>query len=1186
MSVGQGISLFPWRAQTWSGQQGLTTGDHGEHQFVRIVGGYIGGLGRELRTFPGWKCVINPADGGVNEDGYLTLVIDSERPVAAGESSTDALRTRIPFGSNVVDNTQLVWARKRHLHSFHMLRDKVVMVGESGLRIEPIMLGATIVKMTAWERAAGFAVIVISPDPGATANKPNQIQVGDVLWIDSVSGDANTTDALKLSLKAHYVTAVNAVNRKLTLGTTVGAASVSTSLDITIGRCRGNDSADFGTDGRGAYLENALNSLNDDDSLTAYWVEDEIDIDGTPVQRVYPSYVANRKRDYGDQSSTVAGSFSLVEGYRPNATGAWTGTEHFGIPRRRTKMLPYRTVPQVSGERLLLAAPGYGCMFQIPATVPTANSIISNPTLGAVANYNSTWACPRSLGIPKGIMLVPNELDGTGLVTVIAGTGGIAPNSTGAPVSTTMRVAIAYRDDATGEIGQLSETWLFTIDVPAGQSLGVRVAVMHPGYALCETMALSIMLFLSKVNEEALNHIATFQLNDGQTCYSGVPAYIPGSSASSVYGLTATGGGFACEFFSFYSLPAILGSTPSLYNPSVELPTERSMPRGASWVKVVRGVRISGGHIGDTGANLELQSGQATLVYGGAADSSNNPREMTITRAGERQNWLDEWDMVGSRTIPSAYFGLPIWSDRLYPFPMEVAKLEKVVNCHATGAIVGFSALGVSAELRHWQRWQLQENPHRWDAHRTVANKDAYLLLPRGQVQIGEAGYPGLQSGAGIQVVDANKDEETCAGGEFRGVALMMTQRHTYSLSWGQGPAGSLPVLESSEFGCIAPNAVVEHDTATFWVSGSGPCEFRGEVARTGFTLEQWFRGESARFLRDSKGMMRASWGFYDEGRGLVFVGMVENRTGLVTTPWEDGTVTWENATDQAKSRFPCDTVLVYSPVVGAWSEWHPPTGLEVLWIGALKCADGLHRVSFMAQDGRIYAIDDSFGEDNQEPLAVTATLAGRSSALLTVGNSIAAATSLGVTNGKRGGLGAFVRVGMDVCIYSPTTYELKHRTGVASINSSTELGLDDAGTWEIGDLVSIGGKTMTLETTFVNPKGTDQSSVIAVTLKGRLGSRINSGGASALAQPAWAKASVVRQAHQSGRHGGGADRKRESTFHGNPLGDFIGITAAENVDRSVRLHKGAADGSVFSVKIETFGPAQVCLHDILLEVS
>src|SRR5687768_15971250 len=86
-----------------------------------------------------------------------------------------------------------------------------------------------------------------------------------------------------------------------------------------------------------------------------------MDID-TPAWRLCLSeWVANHTR------ALVYGIYARpIEGAVVPAAAATVR----GVSRRRQKALPYRLNPEVAGDRIILAAPGYLCPFQAPLMVP------------------------------------------------------------------------------------------------------------------------------------------------------------------------------------------------------------------------------------------------------------------------------------------------------------------------------------------------------------------------------------------------------------------------------------------------------------------------------------------------------------------------------------------------------------------------------------------------------------------------------------------------------------------------------------------------------------------------------------------------------------------------------------------------------------------------------------------------
>ena len=1353
-----GARIIGWFNQYWPGQVSEAGDGAGRSDFTELLNCYV--ADREIRMFPGTKCVGDFSDPEPGNDGFLAFVRDSRRPVAAATSASYALRERLTADYNPVSATlrdQLVYSPPTHLWSFHRVRDRHVILGEVGARIEPIISGSgftakvkswtvgftafnptftvqsgtttSVIRVPlntahAWMVGLGIAMLdgpavgqsseiqsvntaagptydevtlvtpfsaapvagntfnmrndftkklgafTFDPDPGnltlaANQNRANSLRTGDVMYIGEV--DTADPDASVLRLRGHYVVDVTWDGSAIVviLATHLTASSISSSMTLDCGRIRG-PAGGIDAFGVGGGSPPSLDFMQEPEALAAFWIEDEFDIDAAPVRcrillasidaapvrKIYASYVANRQRDYGDQSpdsvDARTGMNRFVEGHRPGYFGT---NAKWGITRRPGKSLPYRGVPQVAGDRILIAAPGYGCMFQVPAVIPSTSSLSSSPSRGAVEGYNEANIRPRSLGVPKGMLSVPTSSRGWPLVTGRA-------NTTGFSLGTYV-FAVAYRDDATGEIGQLSEPWnvdvteaygafngeaddqggafphsttTITVDFgvyttsalngfrvrfttgalagqiqtivsntntpsthgtitvsvafsgapvngddfeivtdPANGSVNLNMLIMHPGYALAETLALSCMIYMSKVGETALHHIATIQLGDAITTYSG--SYVAGSSASSVYGLPVTDGANAspetANLLYLYTLPIALNSTPALYNTDVELPEQRQMPRGASWVAVVRGVPISGGSIGNTGDKGELSSGTASSLYDQL--KSVEPDEVTIRRMTADNLAIDSWSIVANRTIPSSYAGSYLWSLTLFPYPMEIAILDRVRNCRTLSP-------NVATEIeRQWQRWGIVENPHRWDQIRSVETQPAYLVLPLGQIQIHEPGLPSVSLALGKREIDANKDSDSVAGGEFRGTALFFTQRHTYAMAWDHGPAGAVPILVSSEFGCNAPNAVAEHDGGTAWLCERGIVDYDGAPSWGGRRIEHWFRGDTARFLRDSTGMMRQSFAFWDETRSFMVFGLTENREGALEDVDYIDSVGWDSASDGMKSRFPCDTMLIYNARLRALSEWHPPSGLEALWVDAVSCADGIQRMAYLAADNRLRVFDEHFGDENQEPLIVPVLSSGASATIPVTG-------ALGSAYSNRS-TGTYVRAGMDVIVYDPATFTIRARTTAVSA-ATNQIVVADTVAFRAGDKVLIGAKSMTMTTASMRPGDGGGLHVSAVNLALRLTSRITEGRAGAVQQPCWAKAWLIYPEHASGLGGGGAELLREPAAHRAVNGDFCGYSTTRDIVRTVRLDGARITATSVQIKVELFGGSHVAVQDLRFETS
>ncbi len=1206
-----GQSLQPMNPGLWPGADHESVADRGESFLRRIVNGYV--RGKEIRTWPGWKCVANPvidsADQfkGALQVGYRAPAIDARRPVARRASVTDKYPLRIAH-----EEEMQVYADPVNLHGFHPLRGRVAILGESSLRIEPIINASSPtvpLEIISFDESASHAGQVrlqfSAPIVGASGTF-NNLQAGDALFIADLASDTAQAACDLLNGRSHFVVEIAAGG--VTLQTIYTADSGVLTSNGRCGRTMGNLTGNLGN-GKRVYGEPvAGEAIQDRDSLTCWWIDDDIDVDGDPVRAAHAAYVANRQRDFADHTkdtpvATVQVPTRLVEGYTPFAFQSFTPVPNWGITRRPTLELPFRLVSAVGGDRIVAAARGYGCLFQIPCKVPVTADLQTDPFDGAWEYHNSVYDRPRMLGVPKGQILeasfeqglTTDPLSATPIYhdlhfTERADALGFLPG--------TYRVAIAYRDDATGEVGDLSEVWEFTIPAivipPASvgtQSYDVHLPIMHPGYVMAECLAMSVMLFMSERNADSLQHVMTFQLGDQNTAFSGgIP--ITGSSQSSQYGLNVWGASSNAtptvprpiELFNTITLPIEPLADSELFNPDILVPDIFNMPRGGKFVSITRGVMVSGGIVGSYGRDRELMIGTARLFHEAVTgvNRENIPSILTIPRMGGQgaSQQIAPWP-VANGMLPSSYGGMPVISQSLFPYPVDRQELNRMLNPKA--AKNGTAATRES--IPYMSRWDLIEQVVRLKSGRQAAPTAVFAQQLRAQLQTSELGQFGLTLSIGDIITDPKKDDDVEAGSEFRGVLVFCSKRQTFSLAWQVGPSGSVPFTVSNEFGCIAPSTMVEGDAILAWISARGPVAYTpfGSVEQIGRQYTRDFTGRHARFLRDSNGMMLHSWAAHDEERGLLLFGVFENRhkgtANEVSVRWKGQDYLWDAAPDEVKSRFPCDVVLAYSESTRAWSEWQPPAGLEVLGMGSVRCKDGQLRMAFLARDKRLYVLDDDFGDTNREPLILIVNDDHADVSIVNHGSAI------GQTSTYLNGNGAFLRNGAPVLIYDLENKLRYETTGqlVSGVPGQIQLGQNV--TVKDGWKMLVMPKSMTIETGFINRKGSQSQRISKVMLRGQPRSRIQTGGLTAVAQPVWARATITKQTPASGLHGGGVDRKKPTVMH-TGLGEYIGSSEFEGQNRFLALDKGSSDGLEQIVTVEVFGGAQFCCQDLVLSVG
>lgn len=1197
-----GATERPLRLAGWSGSTVDVASDRGEGLIERIVGGYV--RGGEIRTWPGWRTVVDPTIDptdpfrGVLRDGYRQKVVDARRPVVRRV-------TNEYVDVQTVTDEMYVWADPVHMHCFATIRGALVLIGESGQRVEPILAtdaSTDPAVVTGWTKdGSNRTVLTLSFAPAVASGHHHRVEPGDALWVDELD-DLNTADAAILNGKSHNVVSIAGAN--VTLATTIGAASISSSLNGMVGRTRGNKTGDLGQ-GKTPYEGIANEAVTDPDALTAWYIDDPIDIEGPVVEKAWASYVFNRRRDFADQSRAISSipagasvTSVLVEGHVPYNFTSASGLavqRNFGITRRPTKSLPYRLGMAVAGDRIILCSRGYGVMFQIPALIPSVGSFADNPVDGVLTPRNSDHDAPRSLGVPKAI-LIDYPTAGKDSTTIQAPLIGAIPspfvqNGSGFEAGT-YKIAVAYRDDATGEIGQLSEPWTFTLPtVVPGLLWQVSFDVMHPGYVLAETGALTLLVFMSKAGQDAMGLIDVINLGDQ---YSFLP--LAATSQSSKYGLTvyasnASGDSGAIPHPLYYRhvVPTDYAQASSYfadlaYDFTFAPPTQNQMPRGAKCVSVTRGVMISGGSAASFGRDGELIPGKLGTNF-----TSPNPlaalpaffddRRLFQSRPVDSENRpLDTipWPS-GNGKLPSSYAGSPVFSVEAFPSPNNTQTLQAVVN--PTKFVQSTNAEARDSLSFEWFR--LRDYPY--SARESILSfwgKTSYVQQFRGFLQTSELGKPSITVSQGTVPIDAKKDDDIEATGEFRGTQVVCSRRQTFGLLWSTHPLGSVPFTVSNEFGCIATNSMVEGDNMLAWISDRGPVAFLGQsVEHIGRSLQRDFHGNGSRFLKDSKGRMLHSWGCHDEERGLLLFGLFENRNrGLATEVKVShlGSVpkTWDNSTDEAKSRFPCDVVLAYSEMDNAWSEFHPPDGMEALWMGMVTCSDGIRRLAWLAQDLRLYVFEEEFGDTVKEPLILTATVSS-TSATVTVDETV------GETKDDRSA-DTFVRAGSEAIVFDGATKEIKARSTVVSAAGSTVV-LADSITVAKGHRILVGPKTMTIQFVSSNLKGSAPTSLGSVTLRAETRSRLQNGGSGAIAQPAWARVTDTTVTHPTSA---AAVQDRAHTFHANVNGDFLGDSSSAKQSRLRQLDSGTAEGFEHRITVEVFGGAQVCLQDVLVGIG
>jgi len=960
-------------------------------------------------------------------------------------------------------------------------------------------------------------------------------------------------------------------------------------------KVRDNRSDIYSTpNGVSAYTTTLLDRPDDPDALTSWRVVDRLDFTDI-FKPCYPAWVSNRQRDFGDLTPT-----NDVEGIYLRSTQR-------GASRREQRKLPFRLNPECATDRLILAAPQYNCLFQVPIIIPfNPDNWPSSPTNADVAGTfgwvsNHVHDQPRALGIPKARLIESSvtpapspsdSLEYNFALTVVAGSPdvglGLMPGE--------YQFAIAYEDSATGEEGLASETVLVT--VPSNNATyTLRINYIHPGWLMPECLADKINVYIAPPGEDAMAYYCSFPLSanvgsagsfslDAVTGFYGRRAISPDQPRAllSQRDLPMKGDGFNVE---------------TSLDPERLAPQSASMPRGGESARFVRGVLFVVGHLGETGGSLDLWESQASTYYHNSSFEQEN--ELQIRAHGPEAliaspdgSWDEGGFGVAGRAFPDAYQGITLYSKELFPGPEYRVQVDRVLNRIAsTMTLAGYWGA-------HYERLRLTRplynrtntagsSPVQHVLTRT--GKKVWYQMPKGQLQIGDPGAPSRSSKALIQFIDPNKGDDGVAIGQLAGTVVLCSRKETYTFSWARNAGGEIPNLLNNEYGCIAANSMVEFDGGLAWLSERGPVALGAGLQFVGADVMEDFFGSTRRYYTDSRGMMRHAWGCHDAQRGLVMWGLITATGALATNLTIDNTATvFNNADDKGKSRYPCDEVLVWSYRSNAFTTWRPPSGLGIYWMRPLRDINGEVRVCFLATDGRIYGLDDIASDTNYTALDAYPSNAGTNSTTLTItdgfsdagdvfGQDGEAETGREFTNRR------FIRAGMLVEFFDGDDNLVGESTVASAVTATDTITLATACTWRqrgFGYKVRIGGRQrMTLVTSYIGDGEMDTMHVDGVQMRYTLHGQ-------GLAHANVTLETCVRAEDNAVEPKSIAmtNEDKWKSLGGSHITNVIPALPTQRFGRRIKWNQNGAEAPEVSVRVVISGASQTRINDISLELA
>ncbi len=1146
MPANRDLGAVSLKQQIWTGVNRLVQANGLGVRFTKLENVYPTSDGQTFRRWPGFRCVADLVTSQATT-GYSRTYTEAVRPLGA-------LTTENPSAASDagtyerIDPTETKTCKTdpTHILGFEFVNRRLILWGESDFRKENVRttLGGDI-KVKSWTVPSGGGAITLTLGSTPATSGFNSVQVGDIIYVDEL--DTSDPTASDINEKFHEVSALSGSPITEVTITTTSSASSTLTHSGGIYRTRRNQS---GTYPVSYFGESDADTIQDEESLTTYQVESDPKV-GDPATACFPAQVANRMMDQGDIINILN-----------------EGTDH--NPRRKTRSLTFKPNPDISSNRLLLAAERYGCVFQVPMITPPDSVYSEAGGEGINEGYNDVWDMPRCLGVPKAVLLDAQEDS-----SKYGGNDNFIVNSaeTMTVPDGTYKFRISWRDDATGEVGVWSEP--IEVELSASRSPStlenaVNLFILHPGYLMAESLSLTLMIWATEADGDTFGFWKALQHNMGNSVPQSFKyGFSPASTPSMIIPISLKG-------------TALAGSNTEDFHPdeldfTVPPPLFTQMPMGCTVARTIRGITLFSGYQGTHGRSRNLQRGEISSTYrkSGTVDPF---RDKISTRTFDDTDGtvLDDPFNLANPGIGPAYAGQSLFALDAFPWPTNTVILDSLHN------LEGLINSGVYWKpWAYFPRWKLLQPWVLEDERRdssvfpggpvgspptnnlATTSREAFIRLPQGSYQWSELDNPGITPPLNVDFLDAELEKDVVAIGRWQGGAVFCTRSQTHVLRWNQTPNGQRPIPILSTVGCIGTNTMVEYDGGLAWMSERGPVALHyGSFRWVAEELEDYFVSQLPRYTRDGDGMMRHAWSAHDPQRGLVMWGMVSVGS-TVSVSYKGSSHTRETSDDSALSRFPADEVLVWSYRADIVTTWRPPAGLEIHWMRHGICEDGVYRMLFLANDKRIYALDEFFAEHNSN-FSTTASAKGESSTSLTIAGTANGSDARGIDDN-------LVIAGMLVQIYDQTTKKLKVETTVASIATSPQIiTLSAAGSWESGDLVIIGApQDATIEAQFValKPKPYEPTSVKGVYLRHSVRSSTDG-------SPSWATCQLVNSKGKTLKmHGGG-----NLALLLGEANASTPITAVRNFDQAVSR---ATD---HQLKMVIKGPAQTRIHDIYME--
>lgn len=722
-----------------------------------------------------------------------------------------------------------------------------------------------------------------------------------------------------------------------------------------------------------------------------------------------------------------------------------------------------RMMADVLNNRVLIAVPGHGCMFEVNVQRTRltwqADDILGDANSIGVLDHRYT----KALGIPKGRH---NNLEAS---TAAEAGWTVPPHFSAARTfdqNTTYYAAVAYMDPFTGEVGLASELRSVSLGILQGNQ-HLHVDCLSPRSALRECANLIPVAFVSVGDTPAgllpvrglvLENDSVLAAEEGWTAIHDPRSTVLEPDRINRFAFEVAAG--RIQHRPWRIVVHSIANGEELTAPR-RFPILEQMPVGASWVRVVRGRMFSGGTAHDDVKMLAMRYYATGTLPGQSAQT----KRYFIA-------FQNHWGKVVKKPRPSELLcdGYKLSSAYEGHFVAAHYDEDTLVATHRPwlfqgrlGGQVNDLQPGTMYQYPLTMDWfEVDENPFNIaEGGLSATTETTYdqvfqLVMQPDLVQYSEEGFPGIVASNRLPV-DSLQGKRPTGMARIGDEVLVFTERSAHLFMWGLLPRRATSRVISNQYGCIASDSVIEADGMAAWCSEEGPVAYyMGQgLSWISRDIQDLWRT----FVSQTSGMRGEIQGIHDASRGLFI--------WQVTTEYVDvdGTTITDDD-DKPKQR--CNRYLVYTYGARCWSlvetpEHDKPYCIQYMPIHETSTGKSWWTPCFVAADWRsngsinqirpkLYMMDERYQARRATP--ISASITGDWDGTTTITASSLSAGDL--------------LAGDEAFIYSQVNKQLRWTGSISAINSAGSAvasSVSGITGWKIGDTLQGGVISMSMTT-------------------------------------------------------------------------------------------------------------------------